>query len=90
VLGIAEYLPGFEDLYPSVNREEGGARGPGAQGKIKGIGANPLLKPCLHIEFCSVIAGKLVSEFAQISRGCWDIGSVISRLFSKDHWSRDP
>lgn len=38
--------------------EEGGARGLGAEGKIKEACTNPLLKPCLYIDFgCTKIFG---------------------------------
>ena len=39
-----------EELQPG-NSEKGGARGPGAQGKIKALCTRTRLTPCLHIDF---------------------------------------
>lgn len=51
IIGVADFL-GESEVYSSWNiPEEGGARGPGAQGKIKGDGTNPHLSLCLHINF---------------------------------------
>lgn len=85
VLGMAEYVGDFGSLIAPVSREEGGARGQGAQGKIKEVGANPPLKPCLHIDFYGVKVDILELSLTQIARDCWDSGSVTSRSFSQDH-----
>lgn len=51
LLGRAEFIGDFESLWGGRDRQEGGARGPGAQGKIKGLCTKEVLQPCLHIEF---------------------------------------
>jgi hypothetical protein len=90
ILGRAKYADRFEELITPVNREKGGARGSGAQGKIKGLGANPLLTPCLHIDFYSVDIDSLVLETCRMPRDCWDVRGVISRSFSLDHQAFAP
>lgn len=51
IIGTAEVIGWAEGHKGRDNLEKGGARGSGAQGKIKGGCTKPGLTPCLHIDF---------------------------------------
>jgi len=51
VIGRAEYIGKIDGRYGRDNLEAGGARGLGADGKIKAHGSMLGLTPCLHINF---------------------------------------
>lgn len=51
IIGSVVYIGTVVDSNGSEKRERGGARGPGAQGKIKGLCTKPVYDPCLHIDF---------------------------------------
>lgn len=55
ILGHAEFLGSSRSFISGLNWREGGARGLGAQCKIKGRSAAAGLTPCLHIIFCSAV-----------------------------------
>ncbi len=60
ILGHAVFLGKSEAVDQSEKQEMGGARGTGAQGKIKGDGTNRSLSHCLHIDFYSTVLRAVV------------------------------
>jgi len=60
ILGKAVLLRSDGESDSPAGRQQGGARGPGAQGKIKEHGTNPPLSHCLHIDFESTICNSIV------------------------------
>ena len=56
ILGRVAYLGNDAEIVSSEFSGLGGARGLGAQGKIKAHSANRPLRPCLHINFYSAIS----------------------------------
>lgn len=81
IIGTARYFGEVEELDSSEVWETAGARGEGAQGKIKGGGTNPSLSHCLHIYFYGTIAMWVVLE-DQLS--CNDYGAIQGYQFPDD------
>ena len=78
IIGKAGYLGLVEGLEPSEVFGQGGARGMGAQGKIKGHGTNGPLSHCLHIDFYGTNEKRLVPENGLI---CNEYGAMQEYQF---------
>ena len=61
---------------------QGGARGKGAQGKIKGDGAIRGITPCLHINFYGAVIFQAALRIFQMSSVCCSMGP---RHVTEDH-----
>ncbi|GAB5458322.1 MAG: hypothetical protein Hens3KO_13520 [Henriciella sp.] len=55
IIGRVQYLGNIRSLNEPETREKGGARGTGAEGKIKEGGAIRGITPCLHIKFYGAV-----------------------------------
>ncbi|MEO1305748.1 MAG: S26 family signal peptidase, partial [Pseudomonadota bacterium] len=82
ILGAAEFIGSSVEVSASDNREKGGARGPGAQGKIKERGTNLSLSHCLHIDFYSTNWSGIVPKQRLI---CIGDGRLGWYYFTIDH-----
>tara|TARA_R110002051_G_C8761387_1_gene501731 strand:- start:4970 stop:5710 length:741 start_codon:yes stop_codon:yes gene_type:complete len=81
ILGKAEYVGVVEESVGRYSREQGGARGTGAQGKIKGRSTNLLLSPCLHIDFYSTNSKQVVLPKRHACREYWGFGQYQFSIF---------
>lgn len=71
ILGLAHYVGSFEVENGRNSRNMGGARGRGAQGKIKGPGTNAPVSPCLHINFNSTdFSNAVLTELESCNSYC--------------------
>jgi len=68
----------------------GGARGLGAQGKIKGSSANWPLTPCLHITFYGANCAPIAPTFWLSSIDSRFLHSANSRSFTQMHANLAP
>ncbi|MEL7453159.1 MAG: S26 family signal peptidase [Pseudomonadota bacterium] len=66
-------------------RPMGGARGMGAEGKIKGLSSNPPLKPCLHITFHGIKSSVAVPRFPDSCCLTAPYPGSIARSFTELH-----
>lgn len=82
ILGNAEFLGSSRSFISGLNWHEGGARGLGAQCKIKGRSAAAGLTPCLHIIFCSAVIRPAALLFGGIASAD---GVIEQRYFTLLH-----
>lgn len=85
IIGRVEFLGTNADETWRDNRVLGGARGLGAQGKIKALSAKWPLRPCLHINFYSADYWEVApwrSYSSIYSKSLW---GAISRNVPPDH-----
>lgn len=68
-----------------TSRQMGGARGMGAEGKIKGLSSNHPLKPCLHITFHGTKSNAAVPRFPNYCYLSEAYNSSIARSFTELH-----
>lgn len=71
LLGKVVLLNSVEDSEASVCPEAGGARGSGAEGKIKEDGATRGVTPCLHIDFYSAMNFPAALQNPEILKDCY-------------------
>ena len=69
ILGRADFIDLSNEVLSSEHRGTGGARGRGAQGKIKDRGTNTSLSHCLHIDFYSTVWPGIVPTQRQTCNG---------------------
>lgn len=90
IIGIAEYVGSVEDREGRYRRYEGGARGSGAQGKIKGRSTNLPLSPCLHIDFYSTVFKATVPPKRQSCGEYCEFGQYQFSTFPDQSRMRQP
>ncbi len=90
IVGLAVYAGDSRKLAPWESSGLGGARGLGAQGKIKGSSANWPLTPCLHITFYGANCAPIAPIFwlSPIDSGL--LHSANSRSFTQMHANLAP
>ena len=82
IIGRAQWIGKSAGIEGGKDRSEGGARGSGVQGKIKGHGTNPSLSHCLHIDFYSTI----LNDPVPLDRSFCNSGGVFQQYqISIDH-----
>lgn len=82
LIGRAELIGSVAEALSQEKRGQGGARGMGAQGKIKGDGTTPSLSHCLYIDFYSTILRAIVPSDYVI---CNESGTLDWYQFPIDH-----
>lgn len=85
IVGRVRFLGSDGGLYSGNGLEVGGARGLGAEDKIKGVSAKVGLTPCLHITFYSAIIRHRFPGFCKIAMVAGDMEGAISLGFTQVH-----
>ena len=90
IIGLAVYAGGSRKLAGRKSSGLGGARGLGAQGKIKANSANWPLTPCLHITFYGANCAPIAPLFWLSSIDSRLLHSAFSRKFTQIHANLPP